>query len=392
MEKFLVSTLVNGKVFNHPLYLDDKYILLSPEVPISEMLVERLQRWNYGYVYSQGNQIEAAVGADSGEGSPALLESELKEQTEFAKAFKFYSDSVDFTEGLFTDFINKNILPVKDVTERIKLIIEAVKEQKNYILRISEMELSDKNYLVIHSVRTTILGVALGVFAKLPNHKLIEVGMTCLLHEIGMVKLPPQLYMSNKILTPQEKRAISAHTVLGYKILKSANYPANVCVGVLESHENIDGTGYPRNVTGDKISLYAKIVAICSSFSALSSPRPFRLAFDGHHTIVELLKGMGRRYDEALVRLLVANLSVYPIGTYVQLANGARGMVIQANEANPKEPVVRLLINPTGERYGEAPLIKTDSPELRIARALTVAQVQDLRKTYQLPTAQMAVS
>jgi HD-GYP domain-containing protein (c-di-GMP phosphodiesterase class II) len=385
MEKFLVTTLVKGKVFSMPLYLDDKYILLSPEVPISEAMIDRLVRWNYPYLYSDGSMGDAAVSiADGGDGSGALLESESREQVEFAKAFKFYQDFINFTESLFTEFINRNLLPVNDVSTFVKQVIEVVKEQRNYILRISEMDLPDKTFLVVQSVRTTILGIALGLFAKLPNHKLIEVGMTCLLHEIGMVKLPPQLYNSNKVLTPQEKRAISAHTVLGYNILKSANFPMAVCLGVLESHENVDGSGYPRQLVGDKISAYAKIVAICSSYAALSSARPFRLAFDGHHTIVELLKGMGRRYDEAMVRLLVANLSIYPIGTYVQLANGAKGMVIQANEQDPKKPVVRLMVSPAGERFNESPIVKTDSPELLIARALTVQQVAELRKTFNL--------
>ncbi len=385
MQKFLVTTLAKGKVFSTPLYLDEKYILLSPEVPITESLVDRLVRWNFPYLYSDGEMTDAAVSlADGGEGSGALLESEMKEQAEFARAFKFYQEFVNFTEKLFTEYINQNVLQLTEVSAYIKQVIEAVKEQRNYILRTSEMDLPGMTFLVIQSVRTTILGIALGMFAKLPNHKLIELGMTCLLHEVGMVRLPPQLYNSNKVLTPQEKKAISAHTVLGYNILKGANFPMAVCLGVLESHECVDGSGYPRKIPGDKISAYAKIVAICSSYAALSSARPFRMAYDGYHTMVELLKGMGRRYDEQLVRVLVANLSIYPLGTYVQLANGAKGMVIQTNEADPKKPLVRLIISPSGERYKESPLVKTDTQELLIARALTVQQVAELRKNYSL--------
>lgn len=383
MEKHLVNALVEGKVFTQPVYLDDKYILLSPETPVTEQLRDRLLRWQFEYIQTDGDMTDAAVPGNAGD-MGGLLESELKEQTAFNKAFDFYKSFVDFTESLFTDFMNKNVLPPREITDEVKKLIDTVKEQKNYILRITEMELPDKNYLVVHSVRTSIVGVAMGIFARLPAHKLIELGMTCLLHEIGMVKLPHQLYMSNKILTPQEKRAITAHTLLGFKILKAADIPVPVCIGVLESHENVDGTGYPRNLTGERISVYGKIVAIAASYAALSSNRPFRTAFDGHHTILELLKGMGRRYDEQLVRILVANLSVFPIGTYVQLANGARGMVIQANESNPKEPLVRLLVNPAGERYGESPLVKTDVPECRIIKALTIPQVKELRKTYNL--------
>jgi len=384
MEKFLVSTLVKGKYFSHPLYLDDKYILLSPETPVSDQMIDRLSRWNYQYVHSHGDQIDGIVSESSGMEASINLDTEMRERTEFSKAFKIYQDIVNQTEELFADFINKSVLSVSRVTDIVRMIIDGVKENKQYMLRLTEFFLEDKNYLVVHSIRASLLSVALGLNFKIPNHKLIELGMATVLHEIGMIKLPTQLYMSNKVLTPQEKKALTAHTVLGFKLLKNANFPMPVCIAVLESHENVDGTGYPRSITGDKISLYGKIITIASSYAALSSPRPFRHAIDGHQSVVEILKGMGKRYDEQIVRAMVIMLSIYPIGTFVQLSNGSIGMVIQANEMNAKEPFVKMMISPNSEKLPDSIIVRTDAMEHRIIKALSVQQTQELKKVHNL--------
>jgi len=383
MEKFLVSTLGKGKYFSHPLYLEEKYILLSPEVPVSDLLINRLQRWNYSYVFSQGEQVDGIAGGNNDSSNVEVsvnLDYDAREQTEFAKAFDFYKSLVSQTETLFADFINKNVLSLQTVTNLVKLAIETIKEQRQYLLRLTEMHIEDMNYLVVHSVRSLLLSISLGQVFKLPPHKLLELAMAGLLNEIGMIKLPSQLYSSNKILTPQERKAVSAHTVLGFKILKSAGFPMSVCLAVLESHENMDGSGYPRNLSADKISLYAKIIGVASSYAALTSPRPFRHAFDGHSSIVELLKGMGRRYDEHAVRGLVSLLSIFPIGTWVQLANGSIGMVTATNDQNPKEPFVRIKIGPSGEKFADAVVVRTDAIEYRIARAMSVPQTNEIKR------------
>lgn len=384
MEKFLVSTLAKNKYFSQPLYLEEKYILLAPETPMTEQMIARLSKWNFSYVLSNGEMVDG-LNIESGAVESSFgLEIDSKEKTEFAKAFKFYQKASNATEELFSGYINKSILPVQTVSELVREIIEVVKEQKQYILRITEMTPDDKNYLVAHSVRSSIMAIAVGLQFKLPNHKLIDLGMAAHLHEIGMIKLPSQLYMSNKVLTPQERQAITAHTVLGFKILRAANYPMTVCLAVLESHENVDGSGYPRGLVAEKISQYAKIVSVCSTYAALSSPRPFRHAFDGHQSLVEILKGTNKRYDDATVKSLLTLLSLFPMGTYVQLANGAIGMVVQANEENAREPVVKILIGPNKEKLSDSLVVKTETSEYKIARALSVQQTAELKKYYNI--------
>ncbi len=379
MNKLLISTLSPNMYFNAPVYLDDKFILLSQDTPATESLIRRLKQWGYSYVNTDGLPSEKPAAdkqVSVSEGETFTLDQDLKEQESLKEVSQFFNGMLDFTEKLFTDFVTKNELSIKLISEKIKETVDKVKNRKNHILRLSEMNSTEKNYIVVHSVKTAILSIAVGIQIKLPPHKLMEVGMAALLHELGMIRLPPQLYMSNKTLNAQEKRALSAHTVLAFKILKSFDFPMPVCLAVLEHHEHLDGTGYPRGLTAERISLPAKIVAVCGSYEALISKRPYRDGKDGHASILDLLKDRGRIYDETILKALVFCLSIYPLGMYVLIANGAKGMVVEPNMENPKAPIVKIFITQSGDRLKDPMLVKTDDKTLQIARPLTKEEIR----------------
>jgi HD-GYP domain-containing protein (c-di-GMP phosphodiesterase class II) len=374
MNQIRVAELAENTYYDAPVWIDEKYILLSQNVPVTDTLIKRLKKWNYPVVYTEGSpdaQTFSDLEAGSAESSAMTLTQNLKEQENLKDVARFYKDMLGFTEKRFTDFVTKNELSIKLISDQVKNTIEKVKSRKNYILRLADMQAHEKSYIVAHSVKTTILCCAVGAQLKLPPHKLIELGTAALLHEIGMIRLPPQLYMADKVLTAEEKRAITAHTVLGFKILKSFAFPMPVCLSVLEHHEHPDGSGYPRGITDERISLAAKIIGLCSAYAALVSKRPYRPGRESHSAMLDLLKGRGTWYDESALKALVFCLSLYPVGSYVLLANGTRGLVVEPNPANPKAPTVKVLINQTGGRLPDPYLVKSDEPDTQIVRPLT---------------------
>ena len=200
----------------------------------------------------------------------------------------------------------------------------------------------EENQMVSHTARSTIIALIIGTTLKLQNYRLIELGISALLHEVGMIKLPQENYTSKRALTEQERKLLYAHPILGFNILKSFDFPLVICLAALEHHERENGTGYPQRKTGDKISLYAKIVAVACSYEAILSSRPHRDAKDGHTGIMELLKNEGKQYDDTIVRALVYSLSIFPIGLYVLLSDGKKGQVVDVNPENPRFPIVEV--------------------------------------------------
>lgn len=375
MNNYVVKDIAAGSYFSEPLYLDGHFVLAAPEMPVAPQLVRALFDWEFREVQSEG--VPGAHYVKTEEPSAPPPEETLRGTNDgdrVKQAADFYRRFHEYVEGLFTNFVTKNELSLKDVSERIKELCDVIKEDRRFLLRVQDPGDVGKNYLATHSVKSTITSVVIGSYLKLPAHRLIELGTAALLHEIGMVKLPPQLYMNSKPLAPHERKAIVTHPVLGYNILRSMSFPLSVCLAALEHHEQENGLGYPRRMTGEKISLYAKIISVACSYDALTSARPYKNAKDGYLSMIDLLKNVGKQYDDTIVRALVFSLSIYPIGLFVLLSNGRKGQVVDVNPENPRFPVVQIFGEKTPD--GKDRVVETAQAGIYIVRPLVKEEVE----------------
>lgn len=385
MNKISIESLPEGKFISAPVYLDEKYILLSPDIEVNSELKLMLKKWEYKFVFSDGSPIDTAqTGAGIGvSGDSIMLDKSIKEQEEEKEILEFYDGCISFMDNYFKNFLENNALPITKISDKVKEIISTLKEHRTYLLNIPERENSLDMYFPIHSVKTAILSLAIGEFTKLPPHKLIELGISALLHELGMLLLPANIYRNNRILTDRERQIIRTHPVITYKALKEAEYPSPICLAVLEHHEHIDGSGYPRGVAGGKISLYGKILGVASAYSAATSKREFREGKDGHSGIMDLLRGKGKKYDETILRALVYIISVYPVGTYVLLTNGAKGIVIKTNLETPKNPILKLLTDENGSPYSHKPILQTNpEDDIQVERTLSKEEIEEVKALF----------
>jgi HD-GYP domain-containing protein (c-di-GMP phosphodiesterase class II) len=383
MKKVSVNQLEEQTYIDAPVYLDGKFILLSPEIFVYPELIERLKKWKFDQVYTNGLPTQAPPLANGTTSLPgeSILDQDIKENDAKEKARAFFNKSIKVLDEVFTDFQIKGELYEGPIIELAKNIMAEVKTNKQYLLSLEQGDEESEYYIVPHSIRTALYASAIADFLKLPPHKQIDVGTTALLHEIGMLRIPPEIYQHDRVLTDKERQTIAAHPVISYKVLKEAGFPSNICVGVLEHHEYINGMGYPRKLTGESISLYGRIVGVASAYSAATSKRLFREGHDGHTTIMDLAKDMGKRYDERILRALIFTLSIYPIGTYVMLSNGAVGIIVQTDPKQPKHPIVRLLINENNNPYRDRPTIQPqDNDEVVIERPLSKTEVNELKE------------
>ena len=383
MKSIRVDSLLPNDYFDQPVFLDEKFIILSPDIPTDEALLERLKRFNVEKVFTDGKPSHAAISESLEEQKPVEvnLEENLKEKQITDEVFKFYFDFLNFTKEKFAILIQRQDLNINLVSEKIKEALEYVKTNKDIILRFNELKITADNYLYNHSVNSTLLALAVGLTLKLPPHRLIELGLAAWLHDIGMLKLPPQLYLTDKTLEPPEKKTVLAHTVLGYKLLKALSIPEDIAVCCLEHHERVDGSGYPRGLKAEQISLYGRIIGLLCSFDALISERPYKDAMDGHHGLVDLLKNHKTKYDEIILKALVITISLYPVGTYVQLSNKAIGVVAKTNPHNPRSPVVKILLDKDGKQLVEPVLVPTSTQAdgLGIVRVLNEHEKEALQ-------------
>jgi HD-GYP domain-containing protein (c-di-GMP phosphodiesterase class II) len=386
MKTVSVMSLPENSYISAPVFLDEKYILLSPDIPVTSELKKRLLDWGFSQVQTDGipkdsPSLDETVAETPSESAIPILEKDVKEQEQREQATVFFKSLMSFYDAYIEKFKTKNELRLDEPTEKIKSILSMLKSHRRFLLSVQNPEDMAEKYMTSHVIRTTIIALALSEFLKLPPHKQIDLGLACLFHEIGMIRIPESIYMSDKPLSDRERQAITAHPILGFKMLKEANFPAPIYLAILEHHENINGTGYPRKITGDKISPYGKILSVACAYEAATSKRPYREGQDGHSGIMDMLKDMNKRYDDKVLRALVFTLSIYPIGTFVLLSNNAKGYVVKTDSENPKYPTVKLIVNEKDVPYIEQPLLQTrEGDPIQIVRPLNKEEADELKK------------
>lgn len=373
---YAIKEIVAGSFFSEPVLLDEHFLLSAPEMPFTSELIRALLDWEFREVRSGGVPKEHYEDGAGGDEAAAPAEAALSgtDSDRVRQAADFYRRFSEYVESMFGKFVAKNEINATEVAAKIKELCDVIKEDRRFLLRVQDPGSTDRNYLASHSVKSTIIAVVLGSYLKLPAHRLIELGTAALLHEIGMIKLPPQLYMTDRPLSPQERKAILTHPVLGYNVLRTLQFPLSVCLVALEHHERENGEGYPRKLTGEKISLYSKLISVACSYEALTSSRPYKSAKDGYAGMIEFLKNVGKQYDDTVVRALVFSLSIYPIGLYVLLSNGKKGQVVDVNPENPRFPVVQVFGEKTPD--GKDRALQTSQTGVHIVRPLVKTEVQ----------------
>ena len=400
METINVSALRAGITYTSDLMVDSSFLILPKTAEMTDELIKALRQWGFDNVISDGS---ISLGGDIGV-SKGIEEEETEQQKEkigvnVKKAIEdskhtavgnsdmarmelvhsVYEEYMNYIESVFTHYATHKEIDQEELSDTVQDLCIFIKEHKRYILRVNAtIEAENRNFLIIHTMRTTVLCLAIALQLHLNLTKMIELGVTSILHEIGMLRLPPQLYMTSRKLSVREKAQISKHTLLGYTIIKDLSFGLSVQLGVLEHHEKENGTGYPRRLTGDKISSNAKIIAVACTYEAISSPRSYKDEKSTFDALLELIQNKEHAYDGSVIKALLYTVSLYPIGTYVYLSNRKVAEVIDTNPDNPKTPVVQLLTEK--EADGSLKTLQIGENNINILRILTKQEKEDILK------------
>ena len=396
-KKIPLDDLKKDTYYDAPLWLDEEFLLLSDDAPVTESLLNNLRTWGYKNIWTEGSlttgSSTAAASADAVSG--AVLNNDAKEAEGRRVARMFFTDLAVFTRKVYDTFNRDGYLDMTSITEKVKNVIQMLKDFRSYILRLPDLKADGIDYLYTHSARAVIISLTIGESLKLPNFRLIELGIAAMLHEVGMMKIPKQVYDKSTALTATEKKLISTHPSQGLKMLQeyskeNANPLAqDILLGVWQHHERSNGSGYPQGLSGESITQFGKIIAVACSYDAQISNRPFRDGIDGYTSMLTMLREMSTLFDEKVISALIRSISIYPLGNYVRLKNGAIGIVVDIGN-HPRYPIVKLHLDEELHLYKEQPIIRTREEDdegegLTVTAVLTDQEVKDLVSRNLLP-------
>ncbi len=200
-----------------------------------------------------------------------------------------------------------------------------------------------KDYDYVHPVQVATLSMLMGRRLGYKEPQLNELGLAALLENIGCVVLPSGMMDEPASLTKIESHEVHQHSQYGYQILSDySSVSPEIIMTILDHHERWDGSGYPRGIKGESISVYSRILAITDTYYGLVSRRPHRQSYLPHEAIEFIMAYAGELFDPDLVRLFTKLIPLYPTGIMVNLNTGERGIISNAMLGAIGRPVVRI--------------------------------------------------
>jgi len=162
-------------------------------------------------------------------------------------------------------------------------------------------------YTEHHSRNVRSLCLSIGGKLGWDEKALQRLELAALMHDIGKIGIPDSILGKPGRLNKAEKRAIEVHPIIGNDILKGVTLPGMEMIrrAVYEHHERMDGTGYPRGLKGDEISIAARIIAVADSFDAMTASRPYKERMDGKTAVEDIAKHTPSWYDSSVVQAFV---------------------------------------------------------------------------------------
>jgi len=207
----------------------------------------------------------------------------------------------------FYDKFNKPqklIGTMMDITGRKKAEIKLLKSEETLkktlngaINTLAAIVETKDPYTYGHQQRVCKLATIIAEDLGLDENKVEAIRIASLIHDIGKVNIPASILSKPGKLTDIEFEMIKTHPQLSYNMLKRIEFPLPIVDIILQHHEKIDGSGYPRGLKGKDIMFEAKILTVADVVEAMSSHRPYRPALGLDAAIDEIRKNKGKLYD-----------------------------------------------------------------------------------------------
>ena len=283
--------------------------------------------------------------------------------------------------GRLTSAAEEGTLPIEDLDRAAKLIVARMEEGDDLMAIAVGPYPSLDRFVLYHSVNVAILAqrVARGLQMRPPELEVLC--LAALAHDIGTVRVPTEVFTKSESLSPEEWEIMRQRPVHSRDILVTSGPDyRSIAEIAYQAYERLDGSGYPRQLTVDGISLEASIIGAVDLFEAIIHPRPYKKTVPAAAMYgVDNMMRMSNQFGDGVLKALVRGVGLFPVGTFVRLNSGEVARVAKSRQGNPMRPTVEVLWDAQKQALVKPKLLDLmQAPHLYVYRPLSTEDLREL--------------
>ncbi len=329
-------------------------------------------------------------GDEKGKPVDSLLDKALKREAR-TDIKQLYNEGI----GLMRDIFDK-LRQIKDLNSQqaeeyiansinLKSLADYVSKLVDHIL-MGNGELfnyfysyGEENYLYRHSLNVCLLSVKIGTWMNMNKSDLVNIALGAMLHDVGLVTVEDIISLPRK-LRQREALKVRKHPAHSANILEMVKDLTEDITGIIKGHhKRVSDRDFTKELSHEKLQRIAQIIGLADVYEAITHPRSYRSGKLPHEGIKELIEKESDNFQAKIIKSLIDNIGIYPIGSWVRLTNGEIGLVVSINKGYPLRPKINILFDTKSEKLAE-----TKSIDLLNEPHLHIESPVDIEKNKQL--------
>jgi putative nucleotidyltransferase with HDIG domain len=326
-KRYRIDEVQPGMELAGSLIADNDKFALGEGTVLTLSLIQRLRGWGVEVV-------DVRQAASGGDKEPPPLSAKQKAVS------NEYNDTVKTLKKSFETIRFFKQVPIKEIRDLAAETVESLINMSGILNHLLVVQRKD-DYTFHHCIDVAVLCGVIGRWLGYRDQELKDLVLAGLLHDIGKTQIPLEILRKPGKLSPEEMEVVRLHTIRGYNLIKGLGLPASVMYAILQHHEREDGSGYPLQVTGDKIHPFAKVVAVVDIYDAMTSDKVYRKKTTPYDAVDSLMRDMYAKLDPNIGTVFLNNVRDYFIGNRVLLSDGRDAEVVFLGKFISARPVVR---------------------------------------------------